>query len=75
MDRKPLTPRQSEIMAFIRQHVAEFGHPPTYPEIAAHVGSKYKHCAFKHVERIIAKGYLTKRPGKARTLTIVEPSQ
>lgn len=54
-----LTPRQSEILAFIRQHIAQQGVPPTLREIGAHFGIRSPNGVMSHITRLRAKGHLT----------------
>jgi SOS-response transcriptional repressor LexA len=59
-DTRPrLTPRQSQVLAFINSHVASHGYPPTRQEIAAHIGAKDPSGATSHLIALARKGYVT----------------
>lgn len=64
---KNLSPRQQEALHFIRNYTAQTGYPPTLREIAAHMEIRGLHAVRKHLEALMAKGYLTREKG-ARTL-------
>lgn len=68
---KGLAPRQVEVYEFIKKYSEENGYPPTYKEIGAKL---ICHSTFvmQIVKAMIRKGYLTMRPGEARTLRIVK---
>lgn len=60
-----LSPRQAEIMDFIREHHVNTGETPTRQEIANHFGIDQS-TATDHVTALRLKGYITVLPGKAR---------
>jgi SOS-response transcriptional repressor LexA len=57
--RPRLTPRQSQVLAFINSHVASHGYPPTRQEIASHIGAKDPSGATSHLIALARKGYVT----------------
>lgn len=64
------SPRQLDVLVFIRDFVAEHRFGPTLDEIAAAIGRE-KVTAFEHVRGLIRKGFLQRPRGyKARALTI-----
>lgn len=71
----PLTPRQSEVLAFIRQMLAARGMPPTRTEIATHFGFRSPKAAEDHLRALARKGAIDLLPGTSRgiRLNIDEP--
>ena len=68
-EQRTLTPRQAEILAFIAFEI-ETECAPTYAEIAEKFGIQVNG-VYEHVERMIKKGALTVRRGKARSFRVV----
>ena len=64
-----LTPRQLQIMRFIRDYRASRGYSPTMDELAAHMDVS-KVTVFEHVGALEHKGLLKRTPHKARSLQI-----
>ncbi len=50
-----LTPRQAEILAFIRDYQQETGYPPTRSEIARKMGFKSPNAAEEHLRALERK--------------------
>jgi repressor LexA len=68
--RAQLTSRQKEILEFIKDFITEQGYPPTMREMCSHF-SFLPRAATNHVNALIKKGYLSKKPMKSRSLEIV----
>jgi repressor LexA len=66
-----VTPRQLEILRFIRDYRATNGYSPTMQEIAGLLGVN-KVTVFEHVESLVKKGFLRRLPFKARSLILNE---
>jgi repressor LexA len=66
-----LTRRQREIYDFIRSFVARHGYSPSLEEIGAHFGLSSVATVHKHVEHLVAKGWLRKAANRSRS---VEPA-
>ncbi len=64
-----LTPRQIEIMLFIRNYRINNGCSPTLREIAAEAGVS-RVTVFGHIEALIEKGMLLRDPNKVRSLIL-----
>ena len=64
-----LTPKQLEIVKFIRQYVEEREIPPTMQEIADHLGVS-RPTVFEHIEALQARGALTRQRTLSRTLEL-----
>lgn len=69
---KYLTDRQKEIMEIIAQHIKEKSYAPTYQELANILNIKSKYAILKHIDSLVAKGYLEK-DSSARALRIMHP--
>jgi repressor LexA len=67
-----LTPRQSEILAFIRNSVEVFSVPPTRAEIASAFGFASANAAEDHLRALAKKGVITLESGSARGIRLVE---
>lgn len=64
-----VTPRQLEILRYIRDYRTNHGYSPTMQEIAAALGVN-KVTVFEHVESLVKKGFLRRLPFKARSLIL-----
>ncbi|MBM7060964.1 transcriptional repressor LexA [Pseudomonas sp. UL073] len=71
-----LTPRQAEILAFIKRCLEENGFPPTRAEIAQELGFKSPNAAEEHLKALARKGAIEMTPGASRGIRIpsFEPS-
>ena len=68
-----LTDRQREILDFIVRWVEEQGFPPTLQEIAGKFRLASANAARDHLMALERKGYLRRRAGASRSLTL-EPA-
>lgn len=59
----PLTPRQTEILDFIRRHIAEQGMPPTRAEIVAAFGFRSRTAAEDHLRALAQRNAIELLPG------------
>ena len=64
-----LTPRQLQILCFIRDYRVSNGCSPTLREIAQKFQLS-RVTIFEHVEALVRKGLLERQPNKARSLTL-----
>ncbi len=69
-----VTPRQLEILRFIRDYRGSHGYSPTMQEIAEALGVN-KVTVFEHVESLVKKGLLRRLPFKARSLVLADQVQ
>jgi repressor LexA len=67
-----LTPRQQEILDFIRNTVEVLGAPPTRAEIASAFGFASPNAAEDHLKALAKKGAINLEPGSARGIRLVE---
>ena len=72
MARPGLTPRQQEILDWIRRHLETTGMPPTRAEIAAGLGFRTASSAEDHLRALARKGALELLPGASRGLRLKE---
>lgn len=66
-----LTPRQIQILTYIRDWRRQNGYSPTLQEIADELDIS-KITVFEHVEALLKKRMLTRRSNKARSLTLTQ---
>ena len=67
-----LTPRQQEILDFIRNSFEVFSVPPTRAEIASAFGFASPNAAEEHLRALAKKGAITIEAGSARGIRLVE---
>ena len=67
-----LTPRQQEILDFIRSSLEVLGAPPTRAEIANAFGFASHNAAEEHLRALAKKGVIVLEPGSARGIRLVE---
>lgn len=65
-----LTPRQAEILSFIKRCLEENGYPPTRAEIAQQLGFKSPNAAEDHLKALAKKGAIEMTPGASRGIRI-----
>ena len=65
-----LTPRQAEILAFIKECLESNGYPPTRAEIAIKLGFKSPNAAEEHLKALARKGAIEMTPGASRGIRI-----
>lgn len=72
-----LTPRQAEILEFIKSCIEANGYPPTRAEIAQQLGFKSPNAAEEHLKALARKGAIEMTPGASRGIRIpgFEPGQ
>lgn len=69
-----LTPRQAELLAFVREQIAQHGVSPSYDEIKDKLGLRSRGNVVRIVDGLIERGALSRLPGKARSLVITSRS-
>ncbi|TRX74866.1 transcriptional repressor LexA [Pseudomonas mangiferae] len=65
-----LTPRQAEILEFIKRSLEDNGFPPTRAEIAQALGFKSPNAAEEHLKALARKGAIEMTPGASRGIRI-----
>lgn len=66
-----LTPRQAQILDYIRQEVLERGYPPSVREIGQAVGLSSSSTVHGHLGKLEEKGYIRRDPTKPRAIELV----
>lgn len=70
-----LSPKQAEVLRYFEREISRTGRPPTYRDIARHIGCDAVGTVQDHVRALIKKGYLQKEPGVARGLKLAHRSE
>ncbi len=65
-----LTPRQREILEYIRRQIRDNGYPPSVREIGEAIGLSSSSTVHGHLARLEEKGYLRRDPDKPRAIEI-----
>lgn len=68
----PLTPRQEEVLRWIRKFQEKAGFPPTRAEIARGLGFRSANAAEEHVKALARKGTIELLPGASRGIRLAE---
>ena len=69
------TRKQKMLLDFIDAFVTGNGYSPTFREIMNALEYKSVSTVAKHVDNLIARGWLIKRDGEARSLEVVNPDE
>lgn len=67
-----LTPRQQQILEFIKEHIELSGYPPTRAEIAQYLGFKSVNAAEEHIKALARKGAIEIVEGASRGIRLPE---
>ncbi len=67
---RTLTPRQAEILEFIRNFISESGFPPTRAEINRALGFRSPNAAESHLRALQKKGAIELLPGSSRGIRL-----
>lgn len=68
-----LTRRQNDLMAFIEEYLERNGSPPSYQEMADHLGLASKSGVHRLVHALVERGHITLLPDRARSITLTMP--
>ena len=68
---RPATPRQTEILTFVRDYTHKHGYSPTYDEIAEQFGIS-KVTVFEHLTVLEGRGLIRREKHKARSLLLAD---
>ncbi|PSJ45323.1 repressor LexA [Zobellella endophytica] len=72
---KLLTPRQSQVLDIIKEHIQQTGMPPTRAEIAQSLGFKSANAAEEHLKALAKKGVITMMPGTSRGIRLTQEEE
>ncbi|MCR5546396.1 MAG: transcriptional repressor LexA [Lachnospiraceae bacterium] len=67
-----ITPKQQEILDFMKSEILSKGFPPSVREICAAVDLKSTSSVFSHLEKLEKNGYIRRDPTKPRTIEILD---
>lgn len=67
---EPLTERQQQVLDFITTYLDNHGCPPTLREISGYINTKGTVTAIRHLDELERKGYVTRREGSSRSITV-----
>ena len=69
-----ITPKQSEILEYIKEEILERGYPPAVREICEAVHLKSTSSVHSHLETLEKNGYIRRDPTKPRAIEICDDS-
>lgn len=69
---RDLTPRQREILEFIKREVQQRGYPPSVREIGQAVGLSSSSTVHGHLNKLEKKGYIRRDPTKPRAIELLD---
>lgn len=70
-----LTPRQAQVLDYIRDHLHDYGSPPTRAEIAYALGFRSANAAEDHLRALSRKGVIEILPGTSRGIRLLGSDQ
>lgn len=72
--KKSISPKQKEILDFVKKQISKNGFPPTVREICDAVGLSSTSTVHSHLAALEKKGYIKHDPAKPRTIEINDSS-
>ena len=72
MSQEKITPKQQEILEYIKETILKKGYPPAVREICEAVNLKSTSSVHSHLETLERNGYIRRDPTKPRTIEIIE---
>ena len=69
-----ITPKQQEILDYIKEEILKKGYPPTVREICETVSLKSTSSVHSHLESLEKNGYLRRDPTKPRAIEVCDDS-
>lgn len=69
----PLTKRQSEILAYLQEHIRLQGYAPSFEEIAEHFGFQSLATVHEHLSNLERKGYIRRSYNESRSIEVLPP--
>jgi len=72
MAQEKITPKQQEILEYIKETILKKGYPPAVREICEAVNLKSTSSVHSHLETLEEKGYIRRDPTKPRTIEIID---
>jgi repressor LexA len=68
----PLTRRQQQIYAYLRDHAGDFSHPPTLDELCQALGLASRGSLHKHIQALIRARLVAPMDGQQRGIRLVQ---
>lgn len=68
---EPLSPRQKDVLEYLREFLDSNGYPPTLREIARHLDISGTVAVVRHLEALEKKGWIRRQPGAFRSISLV----
>ena len=65
-----LTERQQQVFDFITSYLDSYACPPTLREISGHINAKGTVTAIRHLDALESKGWIQRREGSSRSITV-----
>ncbi len=72
MSQEKITPKQQEILEYIKNTILNKGYPPAVREICEAVNLKSTSSVHSHLETLERNGYIRRDPTKPRTIEIID---
>ncbi len=72
MSQEKITPKQQEILEYIKETILKKGYPPAVREICEAVKLKSTSSVHSHLETLEKNGYIRRDPTKPRTVEIID---
>ena len=69
-----LSPRQMEILKYIKKEIKTKGYPPAVREIGQAVGLSSSSTVHNHLNQLESKGYIKRDPTKPRAIEVIAPN-
>lgn len=69
--RRALTPRQAQLLHYLREHIDAVGYAPTLEDIAGRLGVRSLATVYEHLKALEAKGWITREHNRARAIQLV----
>ncbi len=67
-----ISPKQQEILNYIKDEILNHGYPPSVREICDAVGLRSTSTVFSHLEKLEKNGYICRDPSKPRAIEILD---
>ncbi|MCP3681292.1 MAG: helix-turn-helix domain-containing protein [bacterium] len=67
-----ITAIQKALLLQIQEYIMQWAYPPTIQELADEMGYGSKNTVSHHLKALEAAGYITRRPGEARTIRVIK---
>lgn len=69
-----ITPKQQQILDYIKEEILKKGYPPTVRDIGEAVNLKSTSSVFSHLAALEKKGFIRKDPTKPRAIEVIDDS-